>query len=191
MATVAELVGLLPEDERGDGERLITERIVGVALSEAPDQPGFGERVLARVAERLMALPPQGRLHGLRALAGEVEMENLNRIALSLAIARFVHDGHPVQGAAREWLTPAIERLADGPLQDIEVSAATHEELLNRWQLWAQAQQPDVWAGYRTTALQARHAFASARTGSFETSSGGLHDFLTAAQAPTRHMEIF
>jgi hypothetical protein len=190
-ATADELATALPENEREEGSRLIAERILPPALAEAPGQRGFAERVHARVAERLAATGPEERLGGLRALAGEIEMEDLSRAALALAIARFLHDGHPLPDAAREWVTPEIERLRDRPLADIEEEAALREEILEAWQRWARAEQPSVWTGYRALALHARFALASSRTGSFETSSGGLHDFLEHADAPSQHFEVF
>jgi hypothetical protein len=191
MATAAELAAALPASQREEGERLIAQRILPPALAEAPDRPGFAERVHARVTERLAATGPEERLDGLCALAGEIEMEDLSRAAIALAIARFLHGGHPLSDAARKWITPEIERLRDRPLDDIEEEAALREEILEDWQRWAQAEQPSVWAGYRTLALHARYALASARTGSFETSSGGLHDFLEDAGAPTQHFDVF
>lgn len=191
MTTAAELAAALPESQRPAGERLIAQRILPRAIAEAPDQPGYEDRIRARVAERLATTAPALRLDSLQALAGEIELENLNRAAVTLAIARFLRDGHDVAAPGRDWITPEIERLRQGPLEDIEEQAALHEETLARWQRWAQAEQPSVWTGYRTVALHARTALASARTGSFETSSGALHDFLADAGAPTEHFDVF
>jgi hypothetical protein len=191
MTTATELAAALPESQREEGERLIAQRILPPALAEAPDQPGFAELVHARVAERLATTAPEDRFNGLRALAGEIEIEDLNRAALALAIARFLHDGNPVSDAAREWITPQIERLRDQPLENIAEEAAQREASLEEWQRWVLAEHPRVWAGYRTLALHARYALVSAQTGSFETSSGAVHDFLEDVGAPTQHFDVF
>lgn len=81
-------------------------------------------------------------------------MEDLYRSALALAIARFIHDGHPLADAAREWITPGLERLRDQPLEDIKEEAVLREEILERWRKWVQAEQPRV--GWLSDACLAR-----------------------------------
>ena len=191
MMTPTELAATLPEGQRDEGAQLIAQRIVPSALAEAPDHPRIAELVEARITERLASTGPEHRLEALHALADEIEMEDLSRTAMKLAIARFVHDGHHLSEAARGWLTPAIERLSTAPLRAIEEEAVLHEEILEEWRQRVQVEQPRVWTGYRTAALHARYALASARTGSFETSSGGLHDFLQATGATTQHFDVF
>ena len=48
-----------------------------------------------------------------------------------------------------------------------------------------------AWDVHRIGWLQAMQWLGSARTGSFETSSGRLFDFLVSVGAPTREFEIF
>lgn len=191
MTTATELTAALPESQRDEGERLIAQRILPPALAEAPDRPGFGERVYARVANRLATTAPEQRLPELRALAAEVEIEDHSRAALALAIARFLHDGHPLSPAARGWINPEIERLRNQPLQDTAQEAATREARLDEWQHRVQAEHPTVWTGHQTRALHARFALASAQTGSYETSCGSVYDFLVDAGAATQHFDVF
>lgn len=108
--------------------------------------------------------------------------------ALGLAIARHARD-HGPPGA--EWTTPFVERWAAAPAGELEGEAQRRRTALERWREEARSTRRDDWEAHRIGWLQAMQWLGSARTGSFETSSGRLFDFLVAVGAPTREFEIF
>jgi hypothetical protein len=178
----------LPEDERDDARTFAAERIAPIALAEAGEDPDRLLLVYERFTERLGSADPAQRFALLRALADEVELEDHNRTALNLAIARYLADGHDPIGASG-WITPEIEALREQG--DIELQATRRQAALEAWKPRVQKDHPDVWTAYRRLWLHAGTTLASARTGSFATASGSLYEFLQDAGADVQHLDVF
>jgi hypothetical protein len=175
----------LPEGERDAARAFAAERIAPIALAEAGEDPDRLLLVYERFVERLGSAVPEQRFALLRALAEEVELEDHNRAALNLAIARFLADGHDPKGAAG-WITPEIEAL-----RDVEQEATRRQAALEAWKERVQQDHPAIWTAYRRLWLHAGTTLASARTGSFATASGSLYDFLEDAGADVQHLDVF
>ena len=108
--------------------------------------------------------------------------------ALGLAIARYVRD-HGPQGS--EWSSAFVERWAAAPAGELEREAQRRRAALDAWREEVRGSDRSTWEAHRVGLLQAMQWLGSAATGSFETSSGRLFDFLVAVGAPTREFEIF
>jgi len=178
----------LPEDQRDEARTFAAERIAPIALAEAGGDEGRLLLVYERFAERLGGAPPEARFGLLRSLADEVELEDHNRAALQLAIARYLAAGNAAGGAAG-WVTPEIEALARRP--DLEQEIERRRAAVAAWKERVEREHRDLWAAYRRLWLHTTSTLAAARSGTFATASGSFYEFLADAGADVQHFDVF
>ena len=100
--------------------------------------------------------------------------------ALSLAVARYVHDhGRGARRKAKKgWLDAAAEEWSERDPADIGAEATHRLEVLEQWAETAKADDPELYEAHRLESVHARMALQSSRSGAFGTAAGPLADFL-------------
>ena len=112
----------------------------------------------------------------------EEQIDVLSSGALSLAVARYLHD-HPeaAQKVNSAWIDDEVERWRARGADDIGDEATHRLEVLEPWVEEAQREDPELFETRRLDSVHARMALQSARSGAFGTAAGPLADFLTEA----------
>ena len=168
MDRIGALLDEMPYGQRDEARHLVTHRIL-------PDGRSARRRINQDLPSACEPASPSGWRRRslrtgwppLRSLVREVQIETLYRAAISLAIARYVHDGHYVAGGARTSVTPDITRLSDRPAGTIEAEAIPRDHELADWyESGAVANAPDMMQAYGTVALHTRLTLASAQSSS-------------------------
>jgi hypothetical protein len=110
--------------------------------------------------------------------------------SLGLAIARYMRDHPQTAAAPSAWQTPDIQQWR--ALSEPEIAARASDKLaeLERWKDRVQAEDQQAWNVDRVRYLHAKLALQSARSGSFETAAGALHDFLREVGANANELDI-
>lgn len=181
-ADVDAVLALVDASQRDAARALLVERVLPPALAAAG---GDAAHVRAELIALLDATPAAARLDELRAEALRAEVRELAIAALAVAKARYLAD-HPDRaarvGEAIDARVQALRALTPAALA-AEVEQRTAQ--LDAWER-AAADRPDVARGYRRAALEARGSLDRARTGSFTSAAGALHQFLVSAgEKPT------
>lgn len=112
----------------------------------------------------------------------EAQIDVLASGALSLAVARYLHD-HPeaAQKVNSAWIDDEVERWRTRDADEIGDEATHRLEVLEPWVEEAQREDPELFETRRLDSVHARMALQSARSGAFGTAAGPLADFLTEA----------
>ena len=123
--------------------------------------------------------------------ARAAELDALVAGALSLAVARYLHD----VPAAREhapaaWLGRGAAEWSARPLAEIEREADHRLAVLDAWEHAVRELEPELWEDRRPDALIARLQLQSARSGAFGSAAGALADFLRAVGAEHRALDV-
>ena len=172
------LVNVLPELAREAARRRLLESVLPHALARVADHPrprAMAEVVYENLAFALAASnDPEVTLNDL---AMTEELRNLSGKSLALAIARYVNDHPDADGTARSWLVDAEQRVLDASLDDLREQATDGLAALDRLEA-ALRERPEVWETRRTEVAHTRLNLQSTRSGSFETATGPLNDFL-------------
>ena len=177
--TIADaLAQVLPEPAREAGRQTLLESVLPHALARVADHPrprAMAEVVYENLATALAASnDPEVTLNDL---AMTEEVRNVSGKSLSLAIARYVKDHPDADGTARSWLVDAEQRVLDSSVDDLREQATDGLAALDRLEA-ALRERPELWETRRTEVAHARLNLQSARSGSFETATGPLNDFL-------------
>ena len=104
-------------------------------------------------------------------------MRARTRRALALAIARYVNTHPSANQQAQGWLDDDERSLLTDSAAELEAKASDELDSLERWVTHAREDR-EQWETVRVSAVQARLTLQSARTGSFESATGPLADFL-------------
>ncbi|MGH2367278.1 MAG: hypothetical protein ACRDI2_03685 [Chloroflexota bacterium] len=187
------LVEALPEGDRAAARTLLIEQILPAELSGLADHPNpqrLAEVVYERLSEALQEADAPQRLAVLRAAAGRAALREQATGALALAIARYLLEHPEAAAAAQDWLDPMVEKWRSRSVGELAVEASQRLKRLDHWKERTQAEQPEVWNIGRTDYAYAKLTLQSARSGSFQTATGSLYDFLTSVGAPVDELDI-
>lgn len=186
-ADVDAVLALIDPAQRDAARALLVERVLPPALAAAGDDAAH---VRAALVELLTATPATARLDELRAEALRAEVRELAIVALALAKARYLAD-HPDRAArVGDALDARVRAL--GALTPAARVAEVERRIgqLDAWER-AAADRPEVARGYRQAAREARGSLERARTGSFTSAAGSLHQFLERAGETPRLIDDF
>jgi hypothetical protein len=185
------LAASLPIADRAKGERLLTQEILPLDLAGLASHPRprrLQEVVFDRLTATLAGQAPERRLNALRTALLSARLGDLGRQALTLAVARYLRDHPEAHGGGRT--DAAVTRWLAAPPTALETEASRLIDDLKQLGEELQKEHPDLWEDHRLGVVQAELELSSARTGSFEAATGSLADFLTAAGARFRKLEI-
>jgi hypothetical protein len=183
----------VPEGDRDAARTLLAERVLPRQLAGMEDHPKpkkLAEVVYGKLAEQLSAVPEAERLSVVERAEVEAELKELRDRALSLAVARYLHDDPNAEGRAGVWLDATAREWRSRSEDEIGAEATRLLERLDAWQERAQAEAPEVWETRRVDANHARLNLQSARSGSFRTAAGPLADFLRGVGAAVDTLDI-
>jgi hypothetical protein len=189
----ARLAESVPEGDRGAARTMLADRVLPKLLAGASDHPKpkkLAEVVYGDLAEKLAAAPPEGRLGVIERAGLEAELKELRDRALSLAVARYLHDDPNAERRAGVWLDATAREWRSRSEDEIGAEATRLLERLDGWQERVKAEAPDVWETRRVDANHARLNLQSARSGSFRTAAGPLADFLRGVGAAVDTLDI-
>jgi hypothetical protein len=187
------LASALPEGEREEARALLKERILPSALGGLADHPRprrLTEVFYEDLAERLGAAAPEDRLDALSEAADVAEIRGLSSRALMLAVARYLSDDPNAVPRAGQWLDGEADRWRQRPAREIAAEASKVLDMLEAWQERVSEGRPNFYETRRMDYMNARLALQSARSGSFRTTSGALHDFLRDVGTPGERLDI-
>jgi hypothetical protein len=187
------LADAVPAPDRAEAHALLLDEILPRELQGLPHHPKprrLAETVYGDVADVLRAADGAARLQVLRARASAAVVREQAVAALALAIARYLASHPAPSPAAMRWIDPLIDAKRALGLEGIEREASRRLSELEAWESQSQAVFPDVYRAYRRDAQHARLALQSARSGSFASASGALHDFLVDAGEPVQQLDF-
>ena len=187
------LASALPDGEREEARALLKERILPGALGGLADHPRprrLTEVVYEDLAERLGAAAPDERLDALREAADVAEIRGVTSRALSLAVARYLSDDPNAARRAGQWLDGEAEYWRQRPAREIAAEATHVLDQLESWKERVSEERPQLYETRRMDYTNALLALQSARSGSFRTTSGALHDFLKDVGTPGERLDI-
>lgn len=194
LGAIAEgLASSLPDADRDAGRLLLAERILPDALAGVTSHPHprrLAEVVYEGLAERLNTAAPEDRLDALELAADETEIRALSSRALSLAVGRYLSAEPDAIERAGHWLDAEADRWRARPAGDIADAASAVLEDLEAWAERMREQRPQVFETRRMDYVNAKLAGQSASSGSFETSTGPLSDFLSKVGKPSARLDI-
>jgi hypothetical protein len=125
--------------------------------------------------------PPDGRLQGAHWLAFEAHIAELHRVAMSLALARYLRE-HPkakAHPAIAEWLEGFhIEQWDALSIPEIAAEATRRRQELDRLDQRARGIDVDAWAQLEDDQWEVEMTLDSARTGQYGDAMGSLYSFL-------------
>jgi hypothetical protein len=194
-ALAVQLAQGLPAADRQAGAALLEHDILPLELRELPhfERPRqLVELVSREVTEKLAALPPPERLHGLRELARSAEMREQLIVSQALAIGRYLHE-HPEAlplAEAHHWRNWEVDDWRARPIAEIIAEATARGARLANWEAEVPAAYPKVWEQYRSDALLVRYSLGPARTGVFTEAVGNLADFLRQMGADVKRIDL-
>ena len=180
------LVCALPEPDRKAANNLLVQQILPVKLAGIEYHPRpqrLSVVVYKELARTLSARPANMRLHALKLLAIETELQRLGRDALNLAIARFLLSNAGGLDAERleRWLTPPVQDLRELSEAEITGQADALAQSLESWKQSITSEYPPEWAKHRTTWQQTGAIIEAAKNAAFDKACGGLLEFLRDA----------
>ena len=187
------LAGSVPPSDRAEAHTLLLTEILPHELSGLPHHPKprrLAETVYDDVADALRASGEGDRVQVLRARAVAAVVREQEVAALALAIARYLLEHPASPPAAARWVDPLIDAKRALGVEGIKAEASRRLSELDTWEQQSQAVFPDVYRAHRRGAQHARLALQSARSGSFATASGSLHDFLVDAGEPVQQLDF-
>ena len=189
-ALSAPLLGLIPELQRATAQPLV-EELLAIAWAEAAVNSA-PQRVLdlwvSDTREALLDAARSDRLSVLRDELAQARRDHDSKLALSLAIARYLLE-HPGTEPGR-WASPTVQ---SWQAQGEGAIALEATELLNQLETYAahlQVLDPERAEGSKGNLHAARMALQSARSGSFQSAWGPLADFLRAVGADFQVLEV-
>jgi hypothetical protein len=197
--TVNEIIQLLmealPEEDRTEGRLMLADEILALELRGVAGDllvpRSLAEDVYENLAEILEDVAPDDRLNALRAEAQVVTVQEQMSAALMLGIARYVQEHPEAREKASEWLDAETEGWAARSTAAIQEEATRRLEALEAWEQQVAGTFPEVWETERLTYVHAKLTLQGARSGSFETATGGFRDFLLDAGASVDDLAIF
>ncbi len=180
------LVCALPEPDRKAGNALLVQQILPVKLSGIEYHPRpqrLCVKVYNKLGGNLSARPANMRLHALKLIASETELQRLSRDSTHLAIARFLlhHTGGLDAERLERWLTPPVQDLRELSVLEIENQAKALARSLDDWKAHVTGDYPTEWAKHREMHRTTGVAIAAAASGTFGEVTGALLDFLRDA----------
>ena len=184
------LISALPEPDRKAASQLLVQQILPVKLAGIDDHPRpqrLTVVVYKELARILAGRPANMRLHALKVVAVDAELQRLSRDALNLSIARFLssHAGTLDAEKLERWLTQPVQELRALSGQELTLQADALARALASWKQSVTRDFPTEWAKHRESYGQTQSAIDAAKSGSFDTASGGLLEFLRdAGQEP-------
>ncbi len=192
--TMADLLaGSVPAPDRAEARALLATEILPRELMGLPHHSKprrLAETVYGDLADALRASGEADRVQVLRAQAAAAAVREQAVVALALAIARYMTDHPAPSPAVQRWIDPLIEARRALGLEGIKAEASRRLSELDAWEQRSQAVFPDVYRAHRLQAQHARLALQSARSGSFASASGSLHDFLVDAGEPVQELDF-
>ena len=183
----------LPESERAAGRALLLEQILPAKLSglaEHPQPRGLAEVIYEDLADELRQADEGQRLAVLGAAALRAEVEALAADSLSLAIARYLIDHPTATYAAADWKTTTVECWMKKPLKELQDEATRRLASLDELERQIKSECPDLWEPLRVEFVHTKLNLQSARSGSFDTTSGSLYGFLSALGVAVDNFDI-
>jgi hypothetical protein len=117
------------------------------------------------------------------------EMRQHASSGVSLAIARYAKEHAEARKEADAWADPTVKKFMRMSVDEISAEASRRLDQLEAWRERAQREFPEVWEQDRVAYLQTQLSLQSAKTGHFETATGGLHDFLVSVGAPVDELD--
>ena len=187
------LASALPDGDRDEGRALLAESILPAALSGLADHPKprrLAEVVYEDLAERLAAAAPEERLDALGEAADVAEIRLLSSRAQSLAVARYLSDDPNAVPRAGIWLDGDADHWRQRPVEEIAAEATRLLDQLESWRERIGEERPQLAETRHMEYMNAKLALQSARSGSFGTAAGPLHDFLSDVGTPGERLDI-
>jgi hypothetical protein len=121
----------------------------------------------------------------------EREIQTLSSGALSLAVARYLHDNPKARKkAGRAWLDAEAEEWSARRPEEIGAEATHRLEVLEQWVEEAQREDPELYESRRVDSVHTRMNLQSARSGAFGTAAGPLVDFLREVGAKPDALQL-
>lgn len=185
VADMAELlVQALPASDHSEAYMLLVTQLLPkklARLSSHPNPRQFIEFIYERLAETLQQTRPTKRIQVLRAYLCEIEIRQLYRDSLMLAVARYIKEHPDATDMALDWLASrdASKWLAMSTI-DLEDEASLLAKKVERWDQFAKNNHPDIWEQHRLVPFNTRLNLEAAHKGSFHAAMGDLGSFLRA-----------
>jgi cobalamin biosynthesis Mg chelatase CobN len=121
----------------------------------------------------------------------EGQIRTLAAGALSLAVARYLHDNRKARKkASGAWLDAEAEDWSERSPEEIAAEATHRLDVLEQWVEDAQQEDPELYESRRLDSVHARMNLQSARSGAFGTAAGPLADFLREVGAKPETLEL-
>ena len=189
------LLKALPANDRPEAYTLLVSQLLPKKLERLPpfmERRWYVENLYESLSDALQEARPNERLQVLRRELCLSEIRRLSSDSVILAIARYMQEHpHATPDGPMYWLDfNEVSKWSAMPKVKLQHEASKRLEQLERWDLFAKANQPSVWEEYCIRYIHIELNLGCAYSGTFPSAMGELALFLDAVGASFNEIHL-